>query len=98
MADLFVNAIFTVLNFISRLFLTPVLAIVNLFPSLAIYFAYIIQFFEMVFEYIGFALKLFMIPQGLVITLLGLMSGIFAFNITIRVVGLGMAVYRYFKP
>lgn len=98
MADLFVNAIFTVLNFISKLFLTPVLAIVKLFPSLATYFAYIIQFFEMVFEYIGFALKLFMIPQGLVITLLGLMSGIFAFNITIRVVGLGMAVYRYFKP
>lgn len=99
MGEMLVSIIFKVLNFIASVFLTPIFSVINtIIPAVGDFFSSIFEFIGYGLQYVGFFVKLLMIPQGLLITLVGFFVGIFAFNLTIRVVGLGMAIYKYFKP
>lgn len=90
---------FGILNFIAQLFLNPIFSTVStIIPEISSFFSSILAFVGYGLQFTSFFVKLLMIPQGLLVTVVGLFVGIFAFNITIRVVGLGMAVYHYFKP
>lgn len=90
---------FGILNFLASFFLTPIFTgITAIVPGLTSFFTSILTFIGYGLQYTSFFVKLLMIPSGLLITFVGLFVGIFAFNITIRVVGLGMAIYHYFKP
>lgn len=98
MANLLVSVIFRVLNFVSAIFFIPLKPILSLVPSLSTFFVYMTTFIGYGLNYVEFFIKLLMIPKYLVVTVFSFGLGIFAFNITIRVVGLGMAIYHYFKP
>lgn len=88
-----------VLNFISRIFLGPIFTGISaIVPSFTQFFASVLQFFSYGIQYLTFFTKLLMIPQSLMVIFFGLAVGIFTFNITIRVVGLGVGIYRHFKP
>lgn len=99
MGQMLVNVIFTILNFIANLFLAPVIkAATALIPSLASFFNAFTTFIGYGLQYTGFFVKLLMIPTAPLTVLVGFFVGIFAFNLTIRVVGLAIAIYRWFKP
>lgn len=98
MANLLIKVIFGVLNFLSNVFFLPIKPILALIPGLNTYFVYITTFINYGINYIDFFLKLLMIPKFLIITAFSFGLGIFAFNITLRVVGMGLAIYHYFKP
>lgn len=99
MGQMIVNVIFTVLNFIANIFLGPVVSLASsLFPALGEFFTSILTFIGYGLEYVSFFVKLLMIPTAPLAALIGFFVGIFAFNLTIRVFGLGMAIYKYFKP
>lgn len=99
MGQMLVSVIFTVLNGVAKIFLLPIyLASDTLFPVLGTFFSYVFQFLTMVFTYLNFVVNLLMIPKPLLIVVAGMGVGIFAFNTTIRLVGMGMAIYHYFKP
>lgn len=88
-----------ILNFISKIFLGPIFSGISaIIPSFSQFFSSILEFVGYGLQYVSFFAKLLMIPQSLLVTFVGLFVGIFAFNITIRIVGLGMAIYHYFKP
>lgn len=98
MAQLIVNVFFNVLNFIANLFLGPVFSLASsLIPSLGEFFTKVTSFFELVFTYISFLVKLLMIPPGLLTAVAALSITIFTFNLSIRVYGLVLGIYRYFK-
>lgn len=99
MGQMLVNVIFKVLNFVAGIFLYPIYsAISSLIPALSTFMTKVLQFISLTTEYVTFALKVFMIPSVCYVPLFTLAAGIFAFNITVRVYGLGMAIYNYFKP
>lgn len=88
-----------ILNFIAKIFLNPIYsAISTIIPGISDFFTSIMTFIGYGLEYTSFFVKLLMIPQGILVTTVGFFVGIFAFNLTIRVVGLGMSIYHYFKP
>lgn len=88
-----------ILNFVANFFLNPIYSAVSvIFPAFASFFNSITTFIGYGLQYTGFFVKLLMIPTAPLVTFVSLFVGIFAFNITIRAVGLGMAVYHYFKP
>lgn len=98
MGNLLIKVIFSILNFLSGIFFLPLKPILLLIPSLSTFFTSFVNFMNYGLNYIDFFLKLLMIPKALVITTFAFGLGIFAFNMTIRVVGMGMAIYHYFKP
>lgn len=98
MANLLIKVIFGILNFLSNIFFLPLKPIMALIPGLNSFFTAITTFMGYGIQYIDFFLKLLMIPKSLVVTTFSFGLGIFIFNITIRVVGMGMAIYHYFKP
>lgn len=98
MANLLIKVIFKVLNFLSSIFFLPIKPIMTLIPGLASFFTAITTYMGYGLNYIDFFLKLLMIPKSVVVTAFSFSLGIFAFNITLRVVGMGMAIYHYFKP
>lgn len=98
MANLIIKVIFGILNFLCSIFFLPLKPIMALIPGLTSFFTAITTFIGYGLNYIDFFLKLLMIPKSLVVTVFGFGLGIFAFNLTIRVVGMGMAIYHYFKP
>lgn len=88
-----------ILNFVASVFLNPIFsAVTSIIPGISTFVTSVMTFIGYGLQYTSFFIKLLMIPPGLVVTFVGLFVGIFAFNITIRVVGLGMAIYHYFKP
>lgn len=99
MAQLLINVVFKILNFIADLFLSPIFsAISTVLPSVSTFFSSILSFLNLIFTYMNFIVNFVMIPKSLLITFVGLWVGIFAFNLTIRTFGLGMAIYHWFKP
>ncbi len=88
-----------ILNFIANFFLTPIFkGISAIIPQLGTLFSGITTFVGYGLQYTEFFIKLLMIPTWLTDIVLTFWIGIFAFNLTIRVVGLGMAIYHWFKP
>lgn len=99
MGQMLIDVLFTVLNFIANIFLSPIAAAINtVFPALTAFFTSVTTFIGYGLTYISFFVKLLMIPTAPLVALVGFFVGIFAFNLTLRVVGLGMAVYKWFKP
>lgn len=99
MADMLFNLIFKVLNFVASLFISPINALVTaLVPSFPNYMLQIRLFFNTAFQFIGFVVNLLMIPKGLIVGVMAFGLTIFTFNLSLRVIGLGMAIYHYFKP
>lgn len=99
MGQMLIDVIFNALNYLANFFLAPVISLAAaLIPGLTEFFSAITTYLGYGLQYVSFFCKLFMIPTAPLITLVSLFVGLFAFNITIRTVGLGMAIYRYFKP
>lgn len=99
MGQMLVNVIFKILNFVAGIFLTPLYsAISSVIPSLSVFFTKVLQFISLSTQYVTFAMKVFMIPPACYIPLFTLAVGIFAFNLSTKVIGLGMSIYHYFKP
>lgn len=99
MGQMLVDVIFKVLNFVAGIFLTPLYsALTSIIPSLSVFFTKVLQFISLTTQYVTFAMKVFMIPPICYIPLFTLAVGIFAFNLSIKVIGLGMSIYHYFKP
>lgn len=99
MGQMLVNVVFKILNFVAGIFLTPIFSLVGtLFPAVSAFFVKIMTFVNMTFTYVGFVVKLAMIPSACFVPLIALGGTILIFNTTIRIYGLGMAIYHYFKP
>lgn len=99
MGELLVSVVFRILNFIGGIFLKPIYALVStIIPALTNFFSYFITFINYGLVYTSFFVKLLMIPTAPLIILVGLCVGIFAFNLTIRVFGLGLGIYKHLKP
>lgn len=99
MGQVIVDVIFKILNTLAGVFLNPIFSLISVIvPSLAQFFTSILTFVNYGLEYISFFIKLLMIPTAPLITFVSLFIGVFVFNMTIRTVGLGMAIYKYFKP
>lgn len=99
MADLLIKVVFSILNFISRIFLSPIISVVSsVIPVLTNFFTGFLTFINYGLQYTSFFIKLLMVPKAPLVVLITFFVGIFAFNLTIRAVGLGMAIYHYFKP
>lgn len=99
MTQLLINLVFGILNFIANVFLSPIFSgISTLIPELGTLFSGITTFLGYGIQYTEFFIKLLMIPTWLTDIVLAFWSAIFIFNTTIRVVGLGMAIYHWFKP
>lgn len=99
MFGVLIAVVFSVLNYVAKFFLTPIVTgFTSLIPSLTNFFSYILTYLGYGFQFISFIVKLLMIPTPALTILIGLWIGIFAFNLTLHIVGLGLAIYRWFKP
>lgn len=99
MGELLVSVVFRILNFIGGVFLNPIyLLVANIIPSLTTFFSYFVTFINYGLIYTSFFIKLLMIPTAPLVILMSLCVGIFAFNLTIRVFGLGLGIYKHLKP
>lgn len=99
MGQILVNVVFRILNFVAGVFLNPIYSIVSgIIPGLTNFFNYFNTFIGYGLNYVTFFVKLLMIPTAPLVTMLGLCVGIFAFNLTIRVYGLGLGIYKALKP
>lgn len=99
MWNAFISVIFKVIAWITTLILSPILAIVSvLIPSYSTYIGYFNSWLGYGLTYLNFFIDLFMIPRAPIIAVMGLGLGIITFNITMRVVGLTIAIWKYFKP
>lgn len=98
MGNLLIKVIFSILNFLSGIFFLPLKPILLLVPSLSTFFTSIVNFMNYGLNYLEFFLKLLMIPKGVIVAVFTFGLAVFTFNMTIRVVGLGMSIYHYFKP
>lgn len=98
MGQMIVNVLFTILNFIANIFLAPIFNLATvLIPSLSIFFTKVTSFITLVLTYFSFITKLLMIPPFLLNSVAALSITIFTFNLSIRVYGLALGIYRYFK-
>ena len=99
MANLLINVVFGILNFISSIFLSPLFALFsNVFPVLTDFFSAILSFIGYGLQYTAFFVNLLMIPKTLFIAFISFFIFIYGINISLRVIGLGSAIYHYFKP
>lgn len=94
-----IAVVFSVLNYVAKFFLSPIVTgFSNLIPSLTSFFSYILTYLGYGFQFISFIVKLLMIPTVPLTILITFWIGIFAFNLTLHIVGLGLAIFRWFKP
>lgn len=99
MGQMFINLIFNLLNALATLLLSPIFAIASLIiPDFTTYVGSINIWLGYGLTYFNFFVDLFMIPRAPLIAVCTLALGIISFNVTLRVVGLSVAVYKYFKP
>lgn len=99
MGQLLVDVVFKILNFIAGVFLNPIYTLLSgIFPALTDFFSYFITFMNYGIQYTSFFIKLLMIPTAPLVIFIGFFVGIFAFNLTIRVFGLGLGIYKALKP
>lgn len=99
MVNLLVTGVFAVLNFIASKFLGPLFSgISSIFPALGQFFTNFLVFINYGLQYTGFFVKLLMIPTLPLTILISFFVTIFVFNLSLRVIGMALAVYHYFKP
>lgn len=99
MLQILIDAVFSILNFVASIFLGPIFKGISvLIPSISDFIVSIGTFLGYGLQYVDFFVNLLMIPLPILTIFIGFYVGIFAFNLTIRVFGLGMAIYNYFKP
>ena len=99
MAQMLINIVFWILNFVAGIVLNPILSIVStLIPSFGSFVSSILGFVNYGLTYVAFFIKLLMIPPVPIILAVTLGVTILTFNMSVRAAGLVMAVYNYFKP
>lgn len=99
MGQVLVDVLFFILNTISNFILSPIIsAVVSVIPALGSFFQAFFTVASYFANFLGFLLDLFMIPRWIFTSVILMGFGILAFNTTVRVVGLAMAVYKWFKP
>lgn len=99
MGNLIVKVFFSILNFISNVFLNPLFRLfTGVFPVLTSFFAGVLTFIGYGLQYTAFFVNLLMIPKILFIAVISFFIFIYGINISLRVIGMGSAIFHYFKP
>lgn len=99
MLNVLIVGLFSVLNFLAGKFLAPIFTgISTVFPALGQFFTNFLVFLNYGLQYTGFFIKLLMIPTLPLTILVSFFVTIFVFNLSLRVIGMALAVYHYFKP
>lgn len=99
MGQMLISVVFKVLNALATLLLSPIFAVASLIiPDFSTYVGSMNTWLGYALTYFNFIIDLFMIPRGPLIAVATLGLGILTFNVTLRVVGLSIAIYKWFKP
>lgn len=99
MLNSLISGIFKVIGYLASVVLSPIFTTIStVIPVLTSFFESIVTFLGYGLQYTSFFVKLLMIPKAPLVVLISFFATIFVFNISIRVVGLALAVYNYFKP
>lgn len=82
---------------LSAIFSPLITALGSIFGSLAVVFGYLLQFLQLGLTYFVFFCKLFMVPSGALIMFFSFLGVIIVFNSALYVVGISVAIYRFFR-
>lgn len=99
MGQMLISVVFKVLNALASIILAPVFAVASLIiPDFSVYLSSMNLYLGYILHYFNFIIDFLLIPRAPLIAVATLGLGILTFNITMRVVGLSMAIYKWFKP
>lgn len=99
MAQMLINVVFWILNFVANIVLAPIMALVNtVIPSFSTFIGAMTSVVSYGLTYVAFFIKLFMIPTPALLLVVTFGFAILAFNVGVRSAGLVLQVYNYFKP
>lgn len=101
MVNAIINAVFSIINVLANIVTLPLQAISSIFPSATIItdiFSSISFVLTKALQGLLFWLDIMLVPKWIFVAFISFGLGIFAFNFTLRAVGLTLAVYHYFKP
>lgn len=72
-----------------------VMGLFSIIPNFSIIITKVFGFFTLMLTYVRFLLKLFIVPQWLVLAYVGLVIGIWGVNLTFRVIAFIKSIYDY---
>lgn len=99
MIELLFKGIFSLINMLfSAMFGGLFSIITSAFPSLSVYFSYIMSFLEKGLSYAGTVMDLFLIPRAAVQLLFSFEVIMFSLYITITSISFIVKIYNKFKP
>lgn len=99
MLNLLVKGIFYIVTKLFEILLSPIISVVTaLFPSLGSLFTYISSFTATSLTYVRSILKLLLISDSMILTLLDYFVILYSIHIIVLAVKFGISVYNKFKP
>lgn len=99
MGQMLISVVFKVLNALASIILAPIFAVASIIiPDFSTYVSSFNTWLSYGLMYINFFIDLFMIPRAPLIAVCTLALAILTFNVTLRVVGLIISVYKNLKP
>lgn len=101
MGNVIINVVFKIIGVIANIVTLPLQGLSVVFPATSVItdiFSSIAFVLTKALQGLLFWLDVLLVPKWIFVAFISFGLGIFAFNLTIRVVGLILATYHYFKP